>query len=205
MSLLGFVIVLGVAAGAFVAGQHIGGSRPPSRVAASQGPGAGDTGPTEIGAIDAGARFATLVSELIDSPAVEATRLIYLLATPNYAQTLQLQADTSLAEIRKRVDELPGRAVFRQSVLATHLDAMTGNEAQVSVWMTTTLAQVGVDVPPLTTYSIQTVKLVWDGAWWRLDGSSSESGPTPMLSGDPSSSSEFDARLDGFSDWRNPA
>jgi hypothetical protein len=187
------------------------------RVAAPSSVAAGErTDRSRDGAVAAAVESATLLSRLLAADLPEARKMVAEIASDNYRAALVDAVDAELLPLQRQLAGLPGSTVHRQSVLATKVDAYTdgpdeGGSARVSVWVMLMLGQntsagasdqAGQRGNPVASFGIIVVDLVWERDAWRLNGTSQRPGPTPLLVGEPLSTDEFAAGLDGFADWR---
>jgi hypothetical protein len=184
----------------------------PSAVAAE----AKRTDRSQDGAVAAAVEYATLLSRLLPADLPKARRMVVEIASDNYRAALVAAVDAELPPLQRQLAGLPGSTVHRQSVLATKVDSYTGERdgagtARVSVWVMLTLGQsttagsseqAGQRGNPVASFDTIVIDLVWEREAWRLDGTSQRPGPTPLLEGEPLSTDQFVAGLDGFADWR---
>jgi hypothetical protein len=139
-----------------------------------------------------------------------AQRLLYLepddAAVAIRAVTAQASADAITA---KAVDELrtarkplasgTGATWWVVQPLAARIDAYEPDRARISVWLVHVLSRRGVAVPQ-SSWSTESVELVWERGDWRLWASTSTAGPTPVLDGSdmPANAAQLDGQLAGF-------
>ena len=65
------------------------------------------------------------------------------------------------------------------------------------------VGQAGEQVNPAASFATVTVDLVVERGEWKLNRVTQETGPTPLLVGQPDLIDAFDQRLSNFADWRN--
>ncbi len=153
----------------------------------------------------AAARLATLLARLFPLDRPHAEQLVRQAASAAYRDTLVTAVDEQLLPLQRQAAGLPGATAYRQSVLATRLEAYSPGRARVSVWLLVTLANTGTaggQSNPVGSFTTVTLDVVWERAAWRLDHTSQQAGPTPLLDGQPQPAGEFTAALVGFADWR---
>lgn len=131
---------------------------------------------------------------------------------PGAAVTLVDAELTEATTIRTTLAADGGEVWWLVTPLATRIDAIDGDRARVSVWLTT-IAASGVDptvsdtaIQPMVRFQIDTVELIWtETAGWSVWSITSVDGPTPMTA--PSSQlatiDTFIGGLDGFTPTRS--
>jgi hypothetical protein len=158
------------------------------------------------GAVAAGVEYATLLARLFPADRARAEQAAADAASAGYRVVLVAAVARQLVPLQRQAAGLPGSTVYRQSVLATRLDTYGPDRARVSVWVLATLAQtggqVGQQANPVASFATYDLEVVWERAAWRLDGTGQRPGPTPLLDGAPQPAGDFEAALDGFTDWR---
>jgi len=205
----GVVVLVALAAAAgFVTGVLV--DRPSGPGVTVAGPavagGAGRGVRSRDGAVAAGVEYATLLARLFPADRQEAEQAVADAASAGYRPVLVAAVARQLVPLQRQAAALPGATVYRQSVLATRLDSYRVDRARVSVWVLATVAQTGQQTGtranPVASFATFVLELVWERAAWRLDGTGQRPGPTPLLDGSPQPAGEFEAGLDGFTDWR---
>ena len=202
-------------AGVFLAGMAVrgaigDGSEAPSvtRPHASSGP-----GPTrEVAGAPAGfartragaqaaavAYTATLSQRLLYAEPEAAEAALRAVAATASEETLVSEALTAVRQVREPLAAGSGPTWWVVEPLATKVGAYTEDRARVSVWLVRVLSHAGVVVPQ-SSWSTETVELVWERGDWRLWSDDASPGPTPVLDGSdlPASAAELDADLAGF-------
>ncbi len=202
------MLVAVAAAAGFLTGVVVDRPEPPKMTVAGPGVavGADRSVRSRDGAVAAAVDYATLLARLFPLGRATAERTAADVASEAYRPVLVAAVDRQLVPLQQQAGRLPGSTVYRQSVLATRLEAYQPDRAQVSVWVLATVGQVGgqatARVNPIGTFTTFTVELVWQRAGWRLDGTGQRPGPSPLLDGPPEQAEDFAAALDGFTDWR---
>ena len=193
------VFGLGVAAGTQLVGG--GGTKaavPAGLPAVTAGPSA-DSAP---GALDAAARYATVLAQLFPLDPDSARQVLAGDASDAYRATLVATVDSVLVPMQQQMAALSGHPVFRQSVLAEKIDSFAPARAAVSVWLMVVAGQSGVADNAVSSFSTVDLQLVFQAGAWRIDGTGEHPGPSPQMSGAPTSVDATVAALAGFNDWR---
>ncbi len=193
------VFGLGVGAGT----QLVGGRG--SRVAVPAGVAAAGRSPapnSSQAALDAAAGYATVMAQLFPLDPDTARGVLAADASDAYRTTLVQAADTDLVPLQQQMAALSGHPVFRQSVLAAKMISYTPTRAQVSDWVILVAGQAGVADNAVSTFSTVTLDLVFEHGGWKIDHSTEQPGPSPQMTGAPTSVDILVGRLDGFNDWR---
>jgi len=200
---------IGVAAGAAVAvfllgalaGGQIGHRRPGLSVPPPLNSSAA-AGPSSQSAVEAAAGYATVMAQLFPMPPDQAEAVLAADASDGYRATLTQSVDTVLLPLQQQVAELAGNPVYRESVLATRVVSYVAPRAEVTVWVMVVAGQSGVADNAVCSFELVDLQLVWQRGAWRIDGTSEQPGPSPQLSGAPTSVDQLVASLAGFNDWR---
>jgi hypothetical protein len=212
-------------------------------LARSGSPSSGPTAPTDVAsrsvemrvpatsAVNAGARYATLLAQLFPLDAGQARAVVADAASDESRAQLVEQIDASLVPLQQQAGDLNGVTTYRQAVLATRLESYAadrpatagsvhqaataaGARARVGVWVLLTVshapwrtggsaaADTGDAANAVGSFSTMHLDLVWEHGAWRLDDDSTVDGPTPLIDGTPDTGSAVDAALRGFTDWR---
>jgi hypothetical protein len=172
---------------------------------------------TQDGAVASAVEYATLLARMFPLDAAQARSLAAEAASEAYRPSMVAAVDTELVPLQRQATRLPGSTTYRQSVLATRVDAFdepakpsaTGDRAQVSVWTLLLVSQTGTSseedgkTNPIARFSTERLDLIWQRGAWRINGSSQTGGPTPLVDGAPHTADELDAALAGFADWRS--
>ena len=146
---------------------------------------------------------ATVLARLFPMTAAEARATVDAITTDAFRPTFAPVIERELIPLQQQAAALPGKTVFRQSVLATQRVKTTTTAATVSVWMLIVVGQAGEQVNPAASFATVTVDLVVERGEWKLNRVTQETGPTPLLVGQPDLIDAFDQRLSNFADWRN--
>jgi hypothetical protein len=153
--------------------------------------------------VDVAVDDATLLARVFPMSAGEARSSVGAIASDAYRATFVAAVDRELVPLQQQAAALPGHTVFRQAVLATRRIRSDQRRAQVSVWMLVIVGQAGEPANPAASFVTVTVDLVAEHDAWKLDHVAQETGPTPLLAGQPDLVDSFDNRLIGFADWRH--
>jgi hypothetical protein len=174
------------------------------------------TSHTRDGAVAAAAQYASLLAQVWPMAAAQARARLADAATAAYRPRLVAAVSAQLVPMRAQAAALGGRTTYRQSVLATHLDAdnsITDTSSQpaavarVSVWTVLTIAQTGPapdtdDANANGAFFTTWLDLLYERGAWRLTASTDRPGPTPLIEGTPSTGTQMTHQLNGFHDWR---
>jgi hypothetical protein len=197
------VVLLAVAAGFAVGALVTRQAGPTATVAAPAVAGGLDRhAPSRDGALAAGVAYATLLARLFPLDLPRAKQVAADAASSAYREVLVAAVTSQLVPLQRQAARLPGTTVYRQSVLATRVERYDPARARLAVWVLATIGQAGAEANPVASFATFTLDLVWERAAWRLDGSTGRPGPTPLLDGQPELIDDFDAALEGFTDWR---
>lgn len=171
------------------------------------------TNAREDGAVAAAADYATLLARLLPLDRGQARRVVADVASANHWAALVAAVDAELAPLQAKAASLPGSTLYRQSVLATRVLSMTppngitdAPRARVAVWTLVTIgrskAREAAQSNPLARFMTLNLDLVYERGAWRLDRTTQQVGPTPLLDGEPQPAEDLGRALDGFTDWR---
>lgn len=192
------VFALGVAAGTqLVAGGST--AAVPAGVSASAktaAPGSSQS------ALDTAASYATVMAQLFPLDADTARQVLAGDASDAYRATLVQTVDSVLVPLQQQMASLAGRPVFRQSVLAEKMDNFAPARAEVSAWVMVVAGQSGVADNAVCSFSTVDLQLVFQHGAWRIDTSNEQPGPSPQMTGAPTSVDVLVQTLGGFNDWR---
>lgn len=129
------------------------------------------------------------------------TRALSLLATARYAKTFTGSGAAALQQARNaplgRGLRTGAQTISLTSPLAYRIVSYDGESAKVVSWG---VAVVGNDqgLAPTASWATTTTALRWQDNDWKIDGASSQSGPTPGLAEQrPSTADAFIAGLSG--------
>ncbi len=153
-------------------------------------------------ALRAGVSYATLMAELFPLDADKARAVLAADAAETYQASLVAAVETELVPLQDQAAQLPGRPVYRQSVLAARLTSHTPSQAQVDVWVMVVAGQAGMQDNVEATFETVSDTVVFERGTWRLASTSEMPGPSPEVRDAPSAVDALVARLSGFSDWR---
>jgi hypothetical protein len=115
-----------------------------------------------------------------------------------------LVADTT-TKLRALYAAYPAEQLtYRVAILATRTTSRSTDAARVEVWQVSVLTVP--QAPTRQDWSTLTYELVWEHDDWRVTAETVQPGPYPAAWPQvvPSSSSEFDARLTGFTPGAQP-
>ena len=174
------------------------------------------TSPTRDGAVAAAAQYASLLAQVWPLSAAQARTTLADAATTAYQPRLVAAVSAQLVPMQAQATSLGGRTIYRQSVLATHLDTYPTTTAtstpptevaRVSVWTVLTIAHTGpaTDADPVNANAVfftSQLDLLYERGAWRLCASTDHAGPTPLVEGTPSTGTQMARQLNGFHDWR---
>jgi hypothetical protein len=178
---------------------------------------------SKAGAVAAAAQYATLLAQVFPLDAARA-RAVVADAASEARERLTAAIDANLAPLQEQSTAIEGTTTYRQAVLATHLDRYSadpparsgrttqaalaaGARAHVQVWTLLTVAQtpapgVANATNAVGTFGTVLVSVVWERGAWRLDDTDTLHGPAPLIDGVPSTGSQLNTALRGFTDWR---
>ena len=176
------------------------------------------------GAVNAAARYATLLAQVFPLDADRARSVIADAASDDARARLTAAIDANLPPLQEQSTAIEGTTTYRQAVLATRLvsysadtptrsgsnqqsPAAAGARARVKVWTLLTVSQTpAADVHNATnaigSFGTVSLALVWERGAWRIDDSTTVDGPSPLIDGRPSTGAQVDSALNGFTDWR---
>jgi hypothetical protein len=192
------VFGLGLAAGT----QLVAGGSRAAVPAPVTGVGTARVADSSLAAVDAAAGYATVMSQLFPLDPDTARRVLAGDASDAYRPIIVQAVGTALVPLQQQMAALSGRPVFRQSVLAAKPISFTAGRAQVSVWVLAVAGQAGVADNAVCSFSTVTLDLVFERGGWLIDHSAEQPGPSPQMTGAPTSVDALVGRLDGFNDWR---
>jgi hypothetical protein len=153
-------------------------------------------------AMDAAVGYATVMAQLFPLTPDGARAVLAGDASDAYRATLVQAVDDVVVPLQQQMAVLAGQPMFRQSVLAAKLVSYTAGRARVSAWVMAVAGQTGVADNAVGSFSIVTVDVVFERGGWRLDRSDEQPGPSPQMTGAPTSVDVLVGRLAGYSDWR---
>jgi hypothetical protein len=179
---------------------------------------------SKAGAVAAAAQYATLLAQVFPLDAVQARAVVADAASDDARERLTAAIDANLTPLQEQSTAIEGTTTYRQAVLATHLDrysadpparsgstqqaaAAAGARAHVQVWTLLTVAQTPASGAANASNAVGTfgtvlVSVVWERGAWRLDDTGTLHGPSPLIDGVPSTGSQLNTALRGFTDWR---
>lgn len=152
------------------------------------------------GAVAAAVAYTTTASErLLYLDPERAERALRAIAADASGDALVADALAELARAREPLASGRGTTWWVVRPLAVKVGAYSHERARVAVWVVRVLSRQGVVVPQ-SSWSTETVELVWEQGDWKLWSSDAAPGPTPVLDGSdmPASAAALDAALQGF-------
>jgi hypothetical protein len=161
---------------------------------------------TERAAVDAAAAFICNGQALLDMTAEEVDSYLRERVTRESADRLIEEHLHDLASLREALSRGTGRTVYRQGVLAWHVESFDDHEARVEIWHVGVLTRAGV-APPQAGWMISTVDLRWDRGGWKVADEIAVPGPAPILNDSvpPATAEDLLDELDGFTDFGAPS
>ncbi len=180
-----------------------GHTQPPSRETVAPPRTATPSGGPPRDPVDVAVDDATLLARVFPMSAAEARAQVGAIASDEYRATFVAAVSRELVPLQQQAAALPGHTVFHQAVLATRRLTSDRRRAEVSVWMLIIVGQAGEQANPAASFVTVTIDLVNQHDAWKLDRVAQETGPTPLLAGQPDLIDSFDTRLSGFADWRH--
>jgi hypothetical protein len=192
------VFAIGIGVGTQIgAGGHQ--ARVPAAVATGAKAAAANSAPRVL---DAAASYATVMAQVFALAPDAARAVLAGDASDNYRTILVQSVDTALVPLQQQMAALAGQPIFRQSVLGEKMVSYSPTRAQVSAWVMVVAGQSGVADNAVCSFSTVTLDLVFEHGGWKIDHSAEQPGPSPQMTGAPTSVDVLVGRLDGFNDWR---
>lgn len=153
----------------------------------------------EDGAVTAAVAFATASQRWLYRTDEEIASAVAEMTTRQGRDRLTREIVDQIRTARERLGGTSGRIWWLVRPLAWRVEHYSPDEAQVSVWVVSVLAAVGVAAPQAE-WTTVTLDVSWFEESWRVDAVNDTPGPTPMTGpGDePWNAQPFDDALEGF-------
>jgi hypothetical protein len=153
----------------------------------------------EPGAVQAAIAYATASQRWLYFTDDEITAAVAQITTPIATPATTKEVLAEVRNARDRLGDSPGRVWWLVRPLAWQVEARTGDDARVSVWILTVLSATEVAAPQASWVTV-TLDLEWHDTDWKVDDITSDPGPTPMAGPDdtPWDALAFDDALAGF-------
>lgn len=148
---------------------------------------------TRAGAVAAATQYVTLLSGDVVLDKRRVRSVLTAIVAPGALAGLEYAYEQGVALARRGLG-LDGSSsptvVFRSGALGYRVDSYSDSQAAVSVW-SVGLAGSSTTVAPAQSWSTTIATLSWTEGDWKIESLQTTPGPTPSLSGSPSTAPEL--------------
>lgn len=135
------------------------------------------------GAVAAAVSAVRLTGSIARAGFITRSDMIAALATERFGPKLASESSNQLAEMTTALGEAsvaPGDLLWSELPLTARVVQAGDNSARVDVWAVLVVGVLDLGAPRQAWRTV-TVDLVWEAGDWKVDGWSSQPGPTPLL------------------------